>query len=460
MIRINDCSENCSKSELDLFNLPPTQTDINSYKYKIIQPQSGWNDSEVINFVLEGTKSYFIDISATELCLKLKVTDGMVVNQKPIYPVNNILHSYFKNIEVKKSGDKSLEKTDDLYAYRAYIEDLLNYDEENKKNYLNLQGFVKDEAGKFDNYNTVKDSDIELTNQITKTGNGTPSDPHKFADFKSTTLAISNYESNSGAHKRRQMLKDGFIFRGKLHLDTFNLNKYLLNGIGLNIELTKSSPSFFVMGDVNEVAEYNIDQIFLRVKYVYVNESLMSFINNNIQSKNAMYPLKRVKLHQFNLTTTHTDHSFEINSVVLPNRIILGFVLSEAIKGSPKTNPYNFENINLSEIEITAGANSVPFDGGIDLSKSVTPAYSTLFNQLKESSCGIDYYDYIGGSYLICFDLTPDQCSFEHFNLLKDGKINIEFSLKSVLSKAYTMITYLEYDKIMQIDKNSTITIT
>ena len=53
MIRINDCSENCSKSELDLFNLPPTQTDINSYKYKIIQPQSGWNDSEVINFVLE-----------------------------------------------------------------------------------------------------------------------------------------------------------------------------------------------------------------------------------------------------------------------------------------------------------------------------------------------------------------------------------------------------------------------
>jgi hypothetical protein len=456
MIRLNDSSQNCSKSELDLFNLPPTQTDIASYKYKVVQPSNKWQESNVIYFKIEGSKKYFIDLSATELCCKIKVAGDMIVENKPIFPINNMLHSLFKNIEVTKLGDKVLEKTDNLYAYRAYIEDLLNFDNENKNNYLNAQGFVKDDQGMFDNFNETKNSNIDLTDQFhdKKVGNDT------IKELKNTSLPITVYNSNSGANKRRQMLKDGLILRGKFHLDTFNINKYLLNGIGLQLELTKSEKNFFFMGDAENAVDYEIEEIFLRIKYVFVNDSIMTFINNNIQKNNAMYPLKKVVLQQFNLTTTHLTQNFEINAGILPNRIILGFVSAEAVKGTVKTNPFNFENINLDKIEITAGVDSVPFDGGLDLKNSVSPAYSTLFNQLKESSCGIDYYDYINGNFLICFDLTPDQCSFEHFNLLKDGIINITLDLKIVPKKAYTMITYLEYDKIMQIDKNSIISLT
>ncbi len=98
MIKINDCSSNCSKSELDLFTIPPTQTDIDSYKFKTIEPDNGWKTNKAIYFKIDGTRQYFIDISATEIYCKIKGPENMLNSNKNIYPVNNIIHSLFKNV--------------------------------------------------------------------------------------------------------------------------------------------------------------------------------------------------------------------------------------------------------------------------------------------------------------------------------------------------------------------------
>jgi hypothetical protein len=60
-----------------------------------------------------------------------------------IGPVNNLFHSIFSQIEIKFNG-VVVENTNNTYAYRAYIENLLGYNKESKEALLRSELFTKD----------------------------------------------------------------------------------------------------------------------------------------------------------------------------------------------------------------------------------------------------------------------------------------------------------------------------
>jgi len=84
----------------------------------------------------------------------------------------------------------------------------------------------------------------------------------------------------------------------------------------------------------------------------------------------------------------------------LPNRIIVGFVKTEAYDGSYQYNPFNFENFFVSTIKLKLGSWSIPYAEGIKLNfenNQVSQGYDTLYKVLGYTGRDIDYTSYIAG---------------------------------------------------------------
>ena len=80
-------------------------------------------------------RSYF----TMELRLKKSTNDDLIANEK-LWPVNNLANSIIKQIDLQLNGTL-ISPQSDTYHYKAYIEDLLNFNREDGKTVLALQGW-------------------------------------------------------------------------------------------------------------------------------------------------------------------------------------------------------------------------------------------------------------------------------------------------------------------------------
>jgi hypothetical protein len=102
-----DHSEECSKSELDLFTVPPTQVAVEEGIWDDIKPHPNFKTGTV-TFDITGDSTNYISLADTELWLKLKIEVKKNNEWKPIDwttkpnigPVNNLIHSLFSQCQV------------------------------------------------------------------------------------------------------------------------------------------------------------------------------------------------------------------------------------------------------------------------------------------------------------------------------------------------------------------------
>ena len=151
-------SEAGLNSALDLFTIPPTDTSILKGHWQDHEPEQ--KDSEPIEFTIPKSVNY-IDLSKTQLYFKIKIVkkDGSNLlsnkaDDKLVAPINNILHSLIQQFSIKLNNIDVTEKTDS-YAYKAYLESLLNYNSEAKSSFLTSALFYKDSAGVMDETDPV-----------------------------------------------------------------------------------------------------------------------------------------------------------------------------------------------------------------------------------------------------------------------------------------------------------------
>ena len=155
MSYVHPFSKRCDKSEIDLFSVPPTQQSLERGRWIDYAPLSSVeNPDSAITYLIAGTDEY-IDLSKTILTVtgKIMMSDGTTAltggNQTSVAPVNNFLHSLFKQVDVYLNG-KQVTPAMSTYAYRAYIETLLNYDVSAKKSQFTSALYYKDTATKMD----------------------------------------------------------------------------------------------------------------------------------------------------------------------------------------------------------------------------------------------------------------------------------------------------------------------
>ena len=148
---VHSRSAECSKSELDLFQVPPTQGSLNKSHWIDHQPVSSVTEHGLITFMSLGTEDY-IDLSKTILFVRAKVTkaDGTDLDaDEKVGPVCNFLPSLFKQVDVFLK-EKQVTQATGAYNYRSYIKALLNYEPPAKQSQLTALLCYKDTAEKMD----------------------------------------------------------------------------------------------------------------------------------------------------------------------------------------------------------------------------------------------------------------------------------------------------------------------
>ena len=146
---VHSSSEECTKSELDLFSITPTQVTLEKGHWVDHLPVSSAAEGGSITFLCPGTEDY-VDLAKTIWVVRAKVTkangDDLDADER-LGVVNNFLHSLFKQVDVFLK-EKQVMQAAGTYAYRTYLETLLNYGPAAKESQLTSGMFYKDTAGK------------------------------------------------------------------------------------------------------------------------------------------------------------------------------------------------------------------------------------------------------------------------------------------------------------------------
>ena len=186
-----------TKSELDLFGVPPTQTSVKHGYWEQKGLTSTLTDKPY-EFAVSGAEDDYIDLFNTYLLVEAQIvnTDGSNLDpDADVGPVDLWMHSLFSDVSISLS-EKLVSPPTSMYPYRAYIEPILSYGP------------------------AAKESEL---------------------------MGVMLYNDTPGQQDKRTADKKGFTARkkltalsksvGKLHLDLFCQDKYLFNHVDLKIKL-------------------------------------------------------------------------------------------------------------------------------------------------------------------------------------------------------------------------------
>ena len=483
MSYVHPFSKRCDKSEIDLFSVPPTQQSLERGRWIDYAPLSSVeNPDSAITYLIAGTDEY-IDLSKTILTVTGKIlmgdrkTDLSGGNQTSVAPVNNFLHSLFKQVDVYLHG-KQVTPAMGTYAYRAYIETLLNYDVSAKKSQFTSALYYKDTATKMDEAGSLLGDPEDISFVKTSySGQGAPRDVDK------ETVKITPAGSgNQGFAKRSKFIRNGkqFVLSGPIFADIFMNDRLLLNMVDLKEVLNRSSPKFCLMdlsgsGTPQVKPEVKLTDVILKIRKVKVDQAVNDGIERMLKQTPALYPVRHVECKILtvpeNLPTTRQDNIF---SGIIPKTFVVGFVAVDAASGVYHKNPYNFAHFGVTSVSLTANGEEISFKqltlkypkdekgiintaAGEDAELDFDEAYNTLFSGTGKiySNAGldIDRDDYPGGFALYAFDLTPDMCkSSEYFNTVQRGSLSLALTFREATKHPVAMVCYGDFENVIRID--------
>ena len=398
---------------------------------------------------------------------KSKLTGG---GQTNVAPVNNFLHSLFKQVDVYLNG-KQVTPAMGTYAYRSYIETLLNYDVSAKKSQFSSALYYKDTATKMEETGSLPtEKEITYVEADTHSGSSARSP-------KQVSIPVPG-KGNQGFAKRHKFIKNGiqFVLSGPIFSDIFMNDRLLLNMMDLKVVLNRSSDPFCLMDKNGDDAllepRVHLTDVVLKIRKVKVDQAVSDGVERMLKQTPALYPIRRVECKILtiseNLPTVRHDNIF---SGIIPKSFVFGLVDVDAANGVYGKNPYNFQHFGVTNVSLTANGQEIPFkqltlkypkdvDGKVDAATDeeldFDEAYNTLFSGTGKiySNAGLDITreDYPGGYTLYAFDLTPDMCnSTDYFNTVQRGSLTLALTLKKQ-AHPIAMVCYGDFENVIRID--------
>ena len=474
MAYVHSYSKRCEKSEVDLFSIPPTQLSLEKGRWIEYRPLSSvQNNDSAITFVIAGTDEY-LDLSKTILVVEGKVIPGtggdLSTGQASIAPVNNFLHSLFRQVDVYLNG-KQVTPAMGTYAYRSYLETLLNYDVSAKQSQLSSAMYYKDTAGQMDEAGSLPGSTtITFVKSDYAPATVTPASTNASAPWnpgdndKETVSIPVPGTGNQGFAKRHKFIENSkkFTLSGPVFTDVFMSDRLLINMLDLKVVLNRSYNEFCLI-DKNSTSKnpkVELTDVVLKIRKVKVDQAIRDSTEVLLKQTPAIYPVRRVVCKALSiapgLPNVRQDNIF---SGLVPTSFVFGLVDSNAYTGEYGKNPFNFKHYDISTVTLSVNGEEIPFkqlrlkfpNPSDTESKKKTvdfiQAYNTLFSGTGKmfSNMGLDITrdDYPRGFTLFAFDLTPDMCNTaDYFNAVQRGTLSVDITFEKDTPEAISMVCY------------------
>lgn len=425
MSHIHRDSPPCNKSEVDLFSVPPTQTAIEESQFIVLSPINSVSGitTTPIEFIVSPSAEHFLDLSSANLYLKIKLvnSDGSdLPTDYNVCPESNFLHTFFSQIQLFLN-EKKVSSSSTHYAYRAYIEKLINYSITSKRTHLKTSGYIP-------------------------------------------VAERSEHENDCRSNKSKI-----FEYYGKLHGDIFQQSNLLLNSVELRLRMLRAPSTFCLNVGLNSISKEPIVTILeseLHIRRVKVSTHVYLGIERYLTNHTAKYPLNRVETRSFIVTSGLTFKSLNnIVSGTIPHKVIVGLLPHEAELGDYSLSSLHFIHSDLTRIGLYLNGAPVVKPYELDFTsdnKCYMRAYYDLFNSngfIGNNSNGITPEEYLKNCTLFSYDLSPDQCSnfFSHVNPIKQGELTLKLQFKKPLPNPITVLFYLEYIDLLEITKSRNI---
>jgi hypothetical protein len=216
-------------------------------------------DEGPYEFAVSGAGDNYIDLANTYLFVEAHIMDDddtALDGGANVGPVNLWMHSLFSHVSVSLNENLVSPPTS-LCPYRAYIEILLSYGQAAKESQLTGVMWYKDTPGHQDK---------------------------KTADNKGFT----SRKALTAQSKSVQMM-------GKLHLELFSQEKYLLNYVNLKIKLRRSRDVFALMADADTYKIKNKD-LALFVRKVQLSPAIRMGHVKALEKTSCKYPIRRIEV--------------------------------------------------------------------------------------------------------------------------------------------------------------------
>ena len=89
--------------------------------------------------------------------------------------------------------------------------------------------------------------------------------------------------------------------------------------------------------------------------------------------------------------------------------------------------------------------------GGQNLIAGFQSLFSGSGELSQDTGNQISRSDYGAGYTALCFDLSPDHCSGDHFELIKQGNLRVELHFGQALANTVNLIIYAEFQNVIEI---------
>ena len=207
-----------------------------------------------------------------------------------------------------------------------------------------------------------------------------------------------------------------------------------------------------------------ITEAILYVRKVKVASSIILGHAAALRQTPAKYPIRRVDCKVLSIPggfSTFTPDNLLLGHI--PKRLVLVLVDTEAFNGTYATNPFNFKHHNLTQVGVYVDGEQIPrkplflkFDeaGGQNFIAGYQSLFSGTGKLSQDTGNQINRSDYGSGYTAFCFDLSPDHCPGEHFELIKQGNLRVELHFAQALANTVNLIVYAEFQNVIEIDAN------
>ncbi|XP_066478493.1 uncharacterized protein F54H12.2-like [Tiliqua scincoides] len=398
MAFIHGASEECTKSEMDLFQIAPTQTSVEGSIFIAVPPLAAVTESAPLEFFIAGNGEDYLDLNNTllYLCCKIVKEDGTnIARAAEVGLVNYPIAAIFSQLDVTL-GDR-------LISQRLFYKDTPGEHESTGLDGDN-QGFIRRAAL------TAESRKIDLL--------------------------------------------------GHLHADLFFQEKLLLNGVDVKIKLTRSKDAFCLMSDDRGVHyKLQILTASLFVKKVRVAPGVLLGHAEALLTATAKYPVDRVSMKIFSIAAgSRISNQENLFLGQLLKLVVVGLVDNDSFSGAYDKNPFNFKHYDINFFAIYQSGHQIPakpfqprFDEGNCVREYMSLVHASG-KHMKDKALLINREDYARGYTLFGFDLSPDQECGSHYSLINTGNLRAEIRFARPLPQTVNMIVYGVFDKIIEIN--------